>query len=453
MKTFPVIKLLYILLLSSLTAHTQTWEFVGLDSMVIKHLFVSGDTIWAGTAHRVGNLEKSGFYKSTDAGSTWVQLDSVLGVGTIDGIYIDKEHTMNIFISKGFNAYTGSGTFFKTTDGGENWKAVQRVTNSSIAWFGVSPFNKNEIYFTAGGEILELYKSNDGGETWEISGDFPVSSHGSLLTFSFDLTDSMSLYVTDDTSFDQYLFKSTNKGDSWFYVSELPVTPVETKTDLFLPGRLYLFAWYKASDDGGFTWYDIDSGIPNYGNYLSFYMNDNYPNELFNLRKDGLYIAKNGTINWNLIGGTDNLPLNIGSGGFAFSDVGQMTNIFIEVGSNQFYVGTAQGIYKSNLITDIQEEINSTGYDFHLEQNHPNPFNPSTTISYLLPERSFITIRVYDILGKEIRSIIEEEQSAGQYELEFESNNLPSGFYIYVLTASSENGLYIKEGKKMILIK
>ena len=128
MKTLKIILLLS--LITILPSFAQTWEFVGLDSMVIKHLFISGDTIWAGTAHRVGNLDKSGFYKSTDTGNTWVQLDSVLGVGTNDGIYIDKEHTINILISKGFNSYTGSGTFYKTTDGGENWQEVQCVTRN-----------------------------------------------------------------------------------------------------------------------------------------------------------------------------------------------------------------------------------------------------------------------------------------------------------------------------------
>jgi len=90
---------------------------------------------------------------------------------------------------------------------------------------------------------------------------------------------------------------------------------------------------------------------------------------------------------------------------------------------------------------------------FDLFQNFPNPFNPSTTILYQIPERSFIKISVYNILGKEVRTLVEEEQSAGQYELVFESIDLPSGVYLYVLTAASENGLRIKEGKKMLLIK
>jgi len=126
--------------------------------------------------------------------------------------------------------------------------------------------------------------------------------------------------------------------------------------------------------------------------------------------------------------------------------------------NNNIWLGTAnKGLYffdgnDFRYITAITEET-SFPLEYNLAQNYPNPFNPTTTISYLIPERSFITIKVYSILGKEVRTLIEEEQSAGQYELVFESNNLPSGVYLYVLTAASESGLQVREGKKMLLIK
>jgi len=448
--------IIFSLLLSTISIYTQTWEFVGLDSMVIKHLYVSGDSIWAGTAHRVGNQDRSGLYRSVDGGNNWVQIDNAIGNGVILGFELIPPSTL--FIIKGSCAYCVAGTLYKSTNNGETWEVIDNISNYPIRWFGISPFNNNNIYSLDWlafplGMINFLYKSIDGGENWYGIGSFPGSSHGSRLTFAFDLIDSMSLYVTVNTQFDQYLYKSTDKGNNWFFVSTPPVAPAETRTDLFLPGRIYLFAQYKATSDGGFNWYDFDSGLPNQQNYLSFYMNANYPNKLFNLRRDGLYVTKNDSINWILMQGTENLPLNIGSGGFNFDDVGQMTNLIINPDKDIIYIGTAKGLYKKNLATSIDDNMVTKPSEYLLYQNYPNPFNPSTTISYLIPERSFIKISVYNILGKEVRTLIEEQQTAGQFELEFESIDLPSGVYLYVLTATTETGLQVKEGKKMLLIK
>ena len=75
--------------------------------------------------------------------------------------------------------------------------------------------------------------------------------------------------------------------------------------------------------------------------------------------------------------------------------------------------------------------------DFHLNQNYPNPFNPVTTISYSVPERSRISLRVYDILGKEISVLVNEEQDAGRYNVNFDGSSLASGVYIYRLIVIS----------------
>jgi len=98
---------------------TQTWEFVGLDSMVIINLYVSGDTIWAGTAHRVGNMDKSGLYRSIDGGKNWVKLDSVLGIGEIAGFYID-ESVQRIFISLKVTTHTHLAVHFIRQQMAEN---------------------------------------------------------------------------------------------------------------------------------------------------------------------------------------------------------------------------------------------------------------------------------------------------------------------------------------------
>ncbi len=85
---------------------------------------------------------------------------------------------------------------------------------------------------------------------------------------------------------------------------------------------------------------------------------------------------------------------------------------------------------------------------FSLSQNYPNPFNPSTTISYQLPVNRYVTLKVYDILGNEVAALVNEQKTAGTYEIEFDATKLTSGVYFYSLQAG-----FFTETKKMILLK
>ena len=83
---------------------------------------------------------------------------------------------------------------------------------------------------------------------------------------------------------------------------------------------------------------------------------------------------------------------------------------------------------------------------FKLKQNYTNPFNPSTLINYQIPELSYVTIKIYDVLGNEIATLVNEEKPVGGYEVEFDATRLPSG--IYKLQAGS-----FVETKKMALLR
>jgi hypothetical protein len=102
----------------------------------------------------------------------------------------------------------------------------------------------------------------------------------------------------------------------------------------------------------------------------------------------------------------------------------------------------------SSVIRDQREFVNS----YKLYQNYPNPFNPSTKIKYQIPEISFVILKIYDVLGNEIATLVNEELPAGKYEVEFSmgliNQTLPSGVYFYQLYAGS-----FVETKKMVLIK
>lgn len=100
----------------------------------------------------------------------------------------------------------------------------------------------------------------------------------------------------------------------------------------------------------------------------------------------------------------------------------------------------------SGELTDVKNEVIPT--KLVLEQNYPNPFNPTTSIKFSIPKQEFVNLKVYDILGKEITTLVNEVKSAGNYEVNFNASNLPSGTYFYRI----QSGNYV-ETKKMILIK
>jgi ligand-binding sensor domain-containing protein len=121
---------------------------------------------------------------------------------------------------------------------------------------------------------------------------------------------------------------------------------------------------------------------------------------------------------------------------------------------DNIWIGTWLGglaVYREGgVILNIEQEshIKRLPSAFSLSQNFPNPFNPTTTIKYQIPELSFVTLKVFDVLGNEITKLINKEKLSGNYEVEFDATGLPSGIYFYRL--QTENFI---ETKKMILLK
>jgi len=102
----------------------------------------------------------------------------------------------------------------------------------------------------------------------------------------------------------------------------------------------------------------------------------------------------------------------------------------------------------STALTAVENTFGSAPVEFSLFQNYPNPFNPSTNIEFRIADFGFVSLKVYDVLGNEIATLINEEKSAGTYEVEFSAEALTSGIYFYSLTAGS-----FTETKKMILLR
>ena len=120
-----------------------------------------------------------------------------------------------------------------------------------------------------------------------------------------------------------------------------------------------------------------------------------------------------------------------------------------------FIPGGSGGLITPNAVVIREVNVSSVPGDddiinksFMLEQNFPNPFNPRTVISYQLPGTSKVTLKVYNVLGKEITTLVNEELPSGNHEIEFDASALPSGIYFYQLRA-----INFVETKKMLMIK
>jgi hypothetical protein len=114
-------------------------------------------------------------------------------------------------------------------------------------------------------------------------------------------------------------------------------------------------------------------------------------------------------------------------------------------GTGLYYFVTVKYIQGPNAVEQTDETIPK---DFALYQNYPNPFNPSTTIHFELPKETHVTLKVYNMLGQEMMTLVNENKDVGRYEVKFNASTLSSGVYYYRLVAGQ-----FMETKKLILIR
>jgi photosystem II stability/assembly factor-like uncharacterized protein len=340
-------------------------------------------------------------FKSTDGGITWTS--QTIENTRLNGVYFSDVNTGTVVGYVYDTLSCGIGVIIRTTDGGNTWNYQSSQTELPLndvcfvdaynGWIvgSLSPCNSN-------GEII--LNTTDGGITWTEQWSSPENG---LVNVCFnDLNNGWAVGPSGT------ILHTTNGGTIWTEIDEtagdvMGVCFTDVNNGWIVGGGLdslgYTFSTIFHTDNGGTTWTQLESGTTSILSSVHFID-----------ANTGWAVGDSGTI------------LHTTNGGVSFVE---------------------------------EEQIGEGPTEFLLSQNYPNPFNPSTKIEYSVPQTSQVQIKVFDVLGKKIETLVDEEKPAGEYEVEFnttshssEVRNRPSGIYFYQIKA----GNYI-ETKKMVLLR
>jgi photosystem II stability/assembly factor-like uncharacterized protein len=472
-----------------------TWSNYRVNNEVPNQIyFLNNNTGWA-------LINGDILYKTNNGGTDWTYM------GNVHFRYATNEH---LFFLNENVIFSGNDNLYKTTDSGINWQSLGKgergnlnavdfsdslngvavgekgltiyTNNGGKDWLrgdSTINFNLNAVSFAdknncwAAGDSGRIYKSSNGGKNW-ISQASNYSSRINSLSF----VDNKNGWANG--------IRTTDGGINW--------TPYDTGTEGPFEAIYFISqfdGWMVSRDgqilktsDGGETWEDENSRFQyEYDLYSVFFLDDSTG---WNCGGGGL-IAKttDGGKTWETQHTDQNTLYQIkfinSSYGFAVgsredilftndggrtwnnrvitSDFAPVMKSIALIDTNNIWLAGSRGtIIKSKLIpynsqnSDTSQGGNNNGNtiptDFILYQNYPNPFNPSTRIDYSIPRSSFVTLKVYDILGREAATLVNEEKPAGNYEVEFNGSNLSSGVYFYRIEAES-----FVSTKKLVLLK
>jgi photosystem II stability/assembly factor-like uncharacterized protein len=351
----------------------------------------------------------------------------------------------------------GSGVYI-TTDG-TNWNySSSGMTDLQIISMTVCNGN-----FYAGSEVGGIYKSTDNGLNWT-----PVNNGLSNLAIHTICTNDGKIYAGTSEG----IHKSTDNGNNWTRVSFSPIGntiyALESFGDTVFTGTSS-GVYYSA--DNGTTWNNINAGLSG-----AVYCLMKFGNEVYaGTSNSGIYKTSNCGSVWNHI--NSGLPsyairglcyhnnkifaASYGGGVYYSTNCGTewlpsvsgLTNLFcysVIQYRNNIFCGTKTGIFKRPFseFTYIKNNETNFGNTFNLLYNYPNPFNPSTNICFTIDKNDFVILKIYDSLGKEIETIVEQNLKKGSYTCIFNAENISGGIYYYKLTTGNSSNV-----KKMICVK
>ena len=359
-------------------------------------------------------------FRTTDGGDTWY---SSYYNGDFKSIYFLND-------SLGWAVCNPNGYVYRTTNGGLSWSRLPARVGAPYSIFFIS----DSIGWTVGYN-QQIRKTTDGGLNWVVQGD-PNIFYGCL--FSVFFTSETTGYAVGDDALQGGFYYTTNGGNNW---QSKIISGCQLYSVFFISKEIGWTAGNCGSilktTDSGNHWTAQSSNTGNAINSIYFVDENN-----------GWAVGTSGTILYTTNGGNNwNLHPTITKNHLKMVQ-------FVDTGTGWIF-GENGSILKTTNggITFIEEDNNFTQpKDFLLKQNYPNPFNPSTKISWQSPVSGWQTLKIYDILGNEIATLVNEEKNAGSYEVEFQStvgsHLLANGVYFYQLRVGD-----FVETKKMVLLK
>jgi hypothetical protein len=302
--------------------------------------------------------------------------------------------------------------------------------------------NPATIY--AGG--TSIYKSVNSGSSW--TGPYGSFGGGKVLSIAASSTGTDTVYagILPVGSSIAGVYRSLNAGLAWTNISGGVVPnryPTRMHVNQFNSKEVYVTfggfgtAHVLKSTNAGNNWIDITSNLPDVPTH-SVAVDPLYPQNIYVGNDLGVYVSVNGGTSWS--------EFRVG---MPYAIVFDLT---IVNSSRKLRATThGNGIFERKLYQNplgITGNGNETPKEYKLEQNYPNPFNPSTKINYSVPKAGLVILKIYDMLGKEVSTLVNESKNAGSYTIVFNGSNLSSGIYFYRLSSGK-----FTDTKKLILVK
>jgi photosystem II stability/assembly factor-like uncharacterized protein len=397
---------------------------------------------------------------STNAGTNWVAHNSLGYSGTLNDVWCDNMSGRVIAVGS-----AAQYPIILSTNGGTTWN-FNASSNVGFTCNGIKMINALTGYVS--GSTSKLAKTTNGGLNWDTSTVYSTST----TMYNLDFVNTSTGYIAGASG---RIFKTTNAGTNW----ELQTTGI-TNTLYNIEMHDANTGWFvgttgtiRKTTDGGTTWtaqtpgttsslYDVQMFDANTG-YLCGLSGTVRKTTNGGANWDtvavpftsSLYMVSFSNVNTGFVAGSTGLTYRTSNGGTAWQILntsGSTTNAIYAKGYDSAYaVASLAGVFKLyNPLTGGITWNNQIPERFTLEQNYPNPFNPVTTIRFAIPHTAKISLKVYDILGREVEILFNNvELNAGTVTYDFDGTNLASGIYFYSLIADNN----MIETKRMVLVK
>jgi len=368
--------------------------------------------------------------RTTNSGVNWVSISS----GTSQNLQAMTFPTQ-------YSGYIvgDSGLVLKTSDGGNNWT---NISFQSKNLYCLSFLNESTGYIGGLGissfsEIPKIFKTTNGGFRWdsmvvnvaEINSMYFINETIGWITGELLSGDAIHKSSSGGFNWEQQYFSLYDNLKSIFFIDSLNGWVGSPKSSIF-PN----FTTIYKTTNAGVNWYDPYRSTSNISYSIYF----------ANLNK-GWAAGDYGLIHFTINGGLNWIAQTPPTANRIYRSINFTDSLNGWcVGNNGVILKTTTGGVLTNF-TNISSEIPEK---FSLSQNYPNPFNPNTFINYQLPMFNFISLKVYDVLGNEVATIVNENQNAGTYSVEFKGNGFSSGVYYYKLETAD-----FTEVKRMMLVK